>query len=1017
MVAGEHAKVETINGRLNSLGGVAAGSNVLLAANGAVLGTNILNGVVRAGGDITILGTKGVVQHGLTSTTNNGKTIYVEACRGSVEMTGGTYFEATNGNIQVKADDDIRLAQVNAGCGNVRLEAVKGSITNVNGTVNNVTADGLQLVATNGNAGHAGGVDYALNTTVNNLAAEVGQSVYVTNSQGMTVGTVGAVAVNRVHLDSTVTNVGGSALTGITAGANVKLVAAGSLTVTNAISARTSGHILLEADANVTVNAVVISGSGNVALVAGRDIDQSALVGTAGSGTILAQAGGSIRMTAAGRSQTQNRDILYSAGSGIAVGDLDAGTGQVGLKTAAGGITDANGAAVNVRASGLVLSGAGDIGTLDDPLDVMIGKVAGEMSGNIFLKQTGDIAVGTTGPVTVNRPTMVSTTVPVTLAQEVGLVSTGDGSISLRTEGAITVEEEVTSRGGNICLRASGANGNIDLANSRANLTTTGDGRIALWADWMVHQRAGLVESDAGNIYVAGTEIIQDPGAIVRTLGRGTVVMKAGSGLTLNGSLSATAGSLALGAANLALEGTLAIGGTAALDATGSIGGRGRLQANNISLHAGDNIGTAALPFTVDTRKALATKTDRGAVYVQVIGSASAGVVTVPTLGDVPPCMVGMPLPAIGQQENITSASYLDLRVGANLSGNLVQAREGSVAVGGNVANLTAMQISAGNLDSLKAGGGISIAALTVPNGNATVQAGGPITINTIDVGDSFRITGGQGFAFRTLSADAIDVDVNGRIGIGVATARNGGTARFNAGTGDIVVNGSHCFSGDLTLLADGDIGSASAPIEFTCDHLREVRGNNVWLDMANDGIVDVGSITAASDLHLMAATARLTDGNGDTDNIVAGGDADITVRRLGTFGDPLEMNIGGTLTLASLDQPDPQQPGRVWIHGKINDLGSPDKVKFPAEPPGLIVFNNQLVGGGEGVMREVFRTEAFYVETPELKSRQGVFGSPYFLHADMGISEPVALGLIDYLVWTVPRINLPADMPRPIGK
>ena len=76
------------------------------------------------------------------------------------------------------------------------------------------------------------------------------------------------------------------------------------------------------------------------------------------------------------------------------------------------------------------------------------------------------------------------------------------------------------------------------------------------------------------------------------------------------------------------------------------------------------------------------------------------------------------------------------------------------------------------------------------------------------------------------------------------------------------------------------------------------------------------------------------------------------------------------------------------------------------------MIQNNQVVGGEEGVMREIFRTEAFFVETPELKSRQGVFGSPYFLHNLMQISEPVALGLIDYALYGQAQVNADPDLP-----
>ena len=40
----------------------------------------------------------------------------------------------------------------------------------------------------------------------------------------------------------------------------------------------------------------------------------------------------------------------------------------------------------------------------------------------------------------------------------------------------------------------------------------------------------------------------------------------------------------------------------------------------------------------------------------------------------------------------------------------------------------------------------------------------------------------------------------------------------------------------------------------------------------------------------------------------------------------------------------------------------------------------------------------SFTVETPELKSRQGVFGSPLFIHTDMDVSESASIGSVDYI-------------------
>ena len=56
---------------------------------------------------------------------------------------------------------------------------------------------------------------------------------------------------------------------------------------------------------------------------------------------------------------------------------------------------------------------------------------------------------------------------------------------------------------------------------------------------------------------------------------------------------------------------------------------------------------------------------------------------------------------------------------------------------------------------------------------------------------------------------------------------------------------------------------------------------------------------------------------------------------------------------------------------------------------------------------------EAFPVQTPELKSEQGVFGNPFFMHGEMDVSEPVALGIIDYLIDEPATITYTPDFPH----
>jgi len=181
-----------------------------------------------------------------------------------------------------------------------------------------------------------------------------------------------------------------------------------------------------------------------------------------------------------------------------------------------------------------------------------------------------------------------------------------------------------------------------------------------------------------------------------------------------------------------------------------------------------------------------------------------------------------------------------------------------------------------------------------------------------------------------------------------------------------------------------------------------------------------INTINAGNYLSLLVPNGQILDAQNDG-GLAQGAIVNITAanalfdaEQIGTRSNPLDLNIPGTITLRNSSLL-PTDPGYVWAHLSNvanNQEGGFVLPDYSFTVPGLVIQNNQVVGGEEGVMREIFRTEAFYVETPELKSRQGVFGSPYFLHTYLQISEQVALGLIDYALFGQASVNPDPDMP-----
>jgi hypothetical protein len=51
-------------------------------------------------------------------------------------------------------------------------------------------------------------------------------------------------------------------------------------------------------------------------------------------------------------------------------------------------------------------------------------------------------------------------------------------------------------------------------------------------------------------------------------------------------------------------------------------------------------------------------------------------------------------------------------------------------------------------------------------------------------------------------------------------------------------------------------------------------------------------------------------------------------------------------------------------------------------------------------------------VQTPELKSEQGVFGNPMFLHDELDVANPLAVGAIDFLLLDYARLSYGSEFP-----
>jgi len=129
-------------------------------------------------------------------------------------------------------------------------------------------------------------------------------------------------------------------------------------------------------------------------------LDTSDTIETAGLGTITVQAGtalgiGEIAVAVLGNLKTAGGDILVEADRTITIGRLDAGTGDVTVRSLTGIIIDGNGPALNVIAGTTTLSGAGPTDRAAELDETFRIAEAAAAAAEAAAKQTAAEALGT----------------------------------------------------------------------------------------------------------------------------------------------------------------------------------------------------------------------------------------------------------------------------------------------------------------------------------------------------------------------------------------------------------------------------------------------------------------------------------------------------------------------------------------------------------------------------------------------------------------------------------------------
>ena len=501
----------------------ASGSgNVLLGATGSVtLGASVLTG----SGQITVTGAAGVTMSVGTVLATSGGEVSVTAGAGSVTLTG---VSTGGGDVRVLAAGSVTVGTINAGAGRVSVIAAGGNILAGVGSVN-VVAVAVRLSA----GGSVGLLNDDLVMQTGVVTVVSGGVARLTNAGALTLGSV-SVAVWTVGTDGVVTEVTDATQSGVSTVNSLVVMNDGSLTVGAAVGVSGTGHLLLSATGNLTVDNGVTVGNGSASVLAGGALSLNANVGvTGGTAEVVAQGGdltmgGSVILAGTG-------GIRAVASGAVMLGVLDARNGgvwgDVSVLASGGSVVDAGAdTLVNVYGRNVRLSATGTAGTLvpavAEALELEAQTLAvGGTSVNVVL--SSGVTVGTLGAQTVNRVLADGTLGSSSDVGSLGGISATTGIVVRTLNGNLAVQTTITNSGsGNVLLSATG--GNVS-AGAGANVSVAG-GSLSVVASGSVTLADGIVLGVTGgtaDVAALGGSVVMGGSTTVRTVGANIRVVAA----------------------------------------------------------------------------------------------------------------------------------------------------------------------------------------------------------------------------------------------------------------------------------------------------------------------------------------------------------------------------------------------------------------------------------------------------------------------------------------------------------
>jgi len=611
-----------------------------------------------------------------------------------------------------------------------------------------------------------------------------------------------------------------------------------------------------------------------------------------------------------------------------------------------------------------------------DTQDNKIGTFKGE-GATVKVKDTdGDLALGNVtaaggdmkitaagGDITVNNGATISSTKS----------GTEGGNVVLTANGDVNVNASTVSAGDNLLLEANGANGNVTIdpgvtMTAAQNATISANQNVNINSDVKATARDAYVEAKNGNVTMAaGTKI---------TAGH-------------NAYLGAENGQLTISKVDAEQAAWLKTGGDIQNVSIDGV----HVEAKELRLEAGGNVGQSSSgPLLTDVEKIEAVAQtgsvnikEKDDVAIGGVGSDNGGVLTVNHVEQ------------NGQTSNNQPTDNNPL-AGISANGDVSVASDGKVTID--------EAVTAGGDVVFDAKNGLAINAAINAGGSTSLDTDGSLELGAAITAGNLDLKAGGDVAFNGGSANggSVSVDAGGNITqSGANITASGGYADQNENIPAAIDAGG----GSVTLKAGGSIGKAeqgsSDYVGVKAGSLAATAGGDVAIAGAGGSDLKITSIDAGNSVSVYTTGTIIPDGQ-----IKAEKEAIVTA---GNFtGGIVDIDAGKKLTVNNFRNGSYQHPLLAIFNTKSGGNTKPDISNFHNDT--IVFIDGRVAGGDIQTINKLGAMEAFPVQTPELKSEQGVFGNPLFLHDELDVANPLAVGAIDFLLQDYARLSYGSEFP-----